>query len=185
MLLYDCLFYVQMWTSDRSSDSYIHPRFRKDGNLCNQRDPNKTVEVDTSRPYLYRSSFDQNHHDPMFIPSPLYGKRLSLFVESPKTPSSSKKMSISGSPCYRAAETPTSRSIYFHRMSMSENSCPLPRPNYMAATASAMARVRPYSTPRLRPSTPSRDHTAGSAKKRLSFLVLDGHRSNQPYYGTE
>ncbi|KAL8551068.1 hypothetical protein ACS0TY_000230 [Phlomoides rotata] len=175
----------QMWKSDNEdhfSDKCINPRFRKDGNLCNQRDSIKNVEVDTSSPYLNRT-YDQNHHDSMFIPTSLYQKRLSLFAESPKTPSSSKIQSISGSPCYqskyRAAETPTSRSIYLHRMSMSDNSCPLPRPNYMASTASAMARVRPHSTPRLRPSSPSRDQT-GSAKKRLSFPIHD-----EPYYGTE
>ncbi|KAL8538176.1 hypothetical protein ACS0TY_000220 [Phlomoides rotata] len=174
-----------MWKSDNEdhfSDKCINPRFRKDGNLCNQRDSIKNVEVDTSSPYLNRT-YDQNHHDSMFIPTSLYQKRLSLFAESPKTPSSSKIQSISGSPCYqskyRAAETPTSRSIYLHRMSMSDNSCPLPRPNYMASTASAMARVRPHSTPRLRPSSPSRDQT-GSAKKRLSFPIRD-----EPYYGTE
>lgn len=233
---------VQIWTLDEdqfSDNNYeeveeehrcsgrktIHPWFRKDRNLCNQRDPIKTVEVDTSRPYLFTSpnsckSRNQRHLDheqyldPMFIPSPLHGKHLNPSVQSPKTPSSSKIKSISCSPCYQTeerkyqtAETPTSRSIYFHRMSMSENSCPLPRPNYMAATASAMARVRSHSTPRQRPSSPSREQT-GSAKKRLSFPIHDGHnaddklnvqrykgirassfgdeqRSNKPYYGTE
>ncbi|CAA0824714.1 Unknown protein [Striga hermonthica] len=74
----------------------------------------------------------------------------SYFINSPKTPSAK------------------SETIYFNRMSLSENSCPLPRPNYMAATQSAMARVRPNSTPRQRPSSPNRQQT-GPARRRLSF----------------
>lgn len=41
-------------------------------------------------------------------------------------------------------------------------------PNYMAATASAKARLRSQSAPKHRPSTPEREKT-GSARKRLSF----------------
>lgn len=83
-------------------------------------------------------------------------------------------------------------------MSMSENSRLLARPNYMAATASAMARVS-VSTPRQRLSSPCREAMgsgSGSAKKRLSFPVYDEVerwrgvggdelRSDMPYYGTD
>ncbi|KAL8049357.1 hypothetical protein ABFX02_06G016400 [Erythranthe guttata] len=129
---------------------------RKDRNLCVRTDPIKTVEIDTSSPYLYTS---------------------------PRTPSSSKIESVKVHSCsprhraretnYQTAETPTSRSIYLHRMSMSESSCSLPQPSYMAATASAIARVRSLSTPRQRPNLSPRrgDQTGSSAKKRLSFPV--------------
>ncbi|KAL3653692.1 hypothetical protein CASFOL_003373 [Castilleja foliolosa] len=136
------------------------PTVRKDRNLCHQRDPIiKTVEIDTSRPYSFtpphKKSFtrSQNHQDSYFIPSSVYN--------SPKTPS------------YQTAETPTSRAMYLHRMSLSENSCPLPKPSYMGPTQSTIARVRSHSTPRQRPSSPSRQQTS-SAKKRLSFPVHDG-----------
>lgn len=161
-----------------SEEQYLGGKrwFRKDGNLCN--------EVDTSIPYS-------------FTP-PAY---INVSLESPRTPSSSKSKSI------QAAETPTLRSLHIHRMSisMSENSCPLPRPNYMAATASAIARVRPSSTPRQRLSSPSREQPTGSARKRLSFPVHDAlnaddkpnflrcrgtqfgeqQRSDKPYYATD
>ncbi|KAL7106815.1 hypothetical protein ACP275_06G016300 [Erythranthe tilingii] len=129
---------------------------RKDRNLCVRTDPIKTVEIDTSSPCLYTS---------------------------PRTPSSPKIESIKVHSCsprhrtretnYQTAETPTSRSIYLHRMSMSESSCSLPQPSYMAATASAIARVRSLSTPRQRPNLSPRrgDQTGSSAKKRLSFPV--------------
>ncbi|KAL1544425.1 protein IQ-DOMAIN 17-like isoform X1 [Salvia divinorum] len=109
----------------------------------------------------------------------LNGKRLNLGLQSPRTP---KTRSV---PCYQqeAAETPSSQ-----RLSMSDKSCPLPRPNYMAATASAIARVRPNSAPRHRQSSPRREVT----KKRLSFPDHDfGDQSNyqrcrdKPHYATD
>ncbi|KAK6120525.1 hypothetical protein DH2020_045720 [Rehmannia glutinosa] len=155
----------------------IHPTVGKDRNLCNRKDPIKTVEIDTSitSPNYSFKSRDQ-YHDSYF--------------NSPKTPSSSNIKSIqvhsyslyhqTEDKNYRTAETPTSRAIYLHRMSMSENSCPLPRPNYMANTASAMARVRSHSTPRHRPNSPSRQQQTSSVKKRLSFpnIIPDGHNAD-------
>ncbi|XP_041989512.1 protein IQ-DOMAIN 17-like isoform X1 [Salvia splendens] len=102
--------------------------------------------------------------------------------QSPRTPAWSKTRSIPCSPHGEASS---------RRVSMSERSCPLPRPNYMAATASAMARVRPNSTPRQRPSCPGRE-AAGTARKRLSFPAHEFEdQSNfqrwrdEPYYGTD
>ncbi|XP_041993121.1 protein IQ-DOMAIN 17-like [Salvia splendens] len=102
--------------------------------------------------------------------------------QSPRTPAWSKTRSIPCSPHGEASS---------RRVSMSERSCPLPRPNYMAATASAMARVRPNSTPRQRPLSPGRE-AAGTARKRLSFPALEFEdQSNfqrwrdEPYYGTD
>ncbi|XP_042021393.1 protein IQ-DOMAIN 17-like isoform X2 [Salvia splendens] len=126
----------QIWATEDedSSRNTGYSWMRKDRNLCNQRDPIKTIEVD----YMFNV------------------KRLNIGLQSPRTP---KTRPI---PCYQqdAAESPCSR-----RMSMSDRSCPLPRPNYMAATASAIARVRPNSAPRYRQSSPSRE----VAKKRLYF----------------
>ncbi|KAK4431270.1 protein IQ-DOMAIN 14 [Sesamum alatum] len=210
----------QVWTADedRFSDNncqgleeehrcpgrkMIHPWVRKDGSLCNQSIPVKTVEIDTSRPYSFTSPNSyklRDHHqhdheqclDSYSVPSPLHGKHQNLSAQSPKTPSSSRIKPVqvhSRSPSYQmeernyqTAETPTPRSFYFHRMSISENSCPLPRPNYMAATASAIARVRSHSSPRQRTfSSPSREQT-GSAKKRLSFPVADDNKQNIQRY---
>ncbi|XP_057804308.1 protein IQ-DOMAIN 17-like [Salvia miltiorrhiza] len=144
----------QIWATEveDSSRKTGYSWMRKDRNLCNnQRDSIKTIEVDS-----------------MFMPASLNGKRLNLALQSPKTPTT---RSIPCSPCYQHDT---------RRMSMSEKSCPLPRPNYMAATASAMARVRPNSAPRQRQSSPSRE-VAGSARKRLSFSA----REFEPYYGTD
>uniref|UniRef100_A0A0V0H2A9 Putative ovule protein n=2 Tax=Solanum TaxID=4107 RepID=A0A0V0H2A9_SOLCH len=52
----------------------------------------------------------------------------------------------------------------------------------MAATESALSRIRSQSAPRQRPSTPERDR-AGSAKKRLSFPVPDRYGNVPSGYG--
>ncbi|KAL1544426.1 protein IQ-DOMAIN 17-like isoform X1 [Salvia divinorum] len=154
----------QIWATEDedSSRKTGYSWMRKERNLCNQRDRIKTTEVDS-----------------MFVPPGLNGKRLNLGLQSPRTP---KTRSV---PCYQqeAAETPSSQ-----RLSMSDKSCPLPRPNYMAATASAIARVRPNSAPRHRQSSPRREVT----KKRLSFPDHDfGDQSNyqrcrdKPHYATD
>ncbi|XP_051142467.1 protein IQ-DOMAIN 18-like isoform X1 [Andrographis paniculata] len=116
-----------------------------------------------------------------------------LQVQSPRTPTSINVHSCSQTEemSHQSSETPTScSSIYRRRISVGESSCPLPRPNYMAATASAMARVRPHSTPRNRQSSPSREQSGHSSKKRLSFPSADDQIINtihpkQPCYLTE
>ncbi|XP_073304656.1 protein IQ-DOMAIN 18-like [Primulina huaijiensis] len=67
---------------------------------------------------------------------------------------------------------PGSDSNHVHRMisASTENSVLVPRPNFMAANASAMARVRSHSVPKLRSLSPNRDF---SVKKRLPFLGGD------------
>lgn len=178
------MFDAQIWAKndDRFSDTNTtdvedsstktgYSWMRKDRNLCNQRDPIKTIEVD--------SMFN--------VGTCFNGKRLNLGLASPRTPSSSKTRSIPCSPCYQH-EAPR-----WSRVSTSENSCPLPHPNYMAATASAIARVRPNSAPRQRlQSSPSREAAAGSARRRLSFVAQDSEEKStfqrcrdKPYYGTD
>ncbi|WCJ22501.1 IQ-domain 17 [Euphorbia peplus] len=174
-----------------------------------QRDPIKTVEIDTYQPYSYlnpnfRRTNNQNQQQPqpqhrpnshsMASPSPLHrAHQTPPNHHPPITPSPSKTRPVqvrSASPrCVREdrsnpSQTPSLRSNYHytgsfnHRVSGSGSSSSntagnanATLPNYMAATESAKARVRSQSAPRQRPSTPERDRSAGTVKKRLSFPV--------------
>uniref|UniRef100_A0A5B7C4Q6 DUF4005 domain-containing protein n=1 Tax=Davidia involucrata TaxID=16924 RepID=A0A5B7C4Q6_DAVIN len=177
--------WLDQWTTGRTS--------------CDQRDPIKTVEIDTSQPYSYsapnfRRSQNQHYHHQQQKPSshsvasPLYRAHHNFTMQLPNTPASpSKPKPIrvhSASPrClreernYPTAQTPNLGSTYCHGMGVSGNNGAGAMPNYMAATASAKARVRSQSAPRQRPLTPEREKM-GSARKRLSFPVPD------PYNGT-
>ncbi|KAL4324354.1 hypothetical protein GQ457_11G032300 [Hibiscus cannabinus] len=107
-------------------------------------DPIKTVEIDTSRPYSYKPQ------RPSSIPlSPSKPKPLQVHSASPRC---IKEEKIHRFPAHR----------------MSSNAAAVP--NYMAATASTMARFRTQSAPKHRPSTPERENL-GSAKKCLFFPV--------------
>ncbi|KAG8381072.1 hypothetical protein BUALT_Bualt06G0084000 [Buddleja alternifolia] len=148
---------------DEFEEEHGYQSVRKDRNLCNQTDPVKILEIDTSSPYNHKSRYQNS------------------YLNSPKTPSSSKIRSIqaySCSPRYQKPEMPPTlcSNNLFHRMSIGEKSCHVARPNYMAATASAMARIRSNSTPRQRPMSPSRERT-DSVKKRLSFPA-EGHNAD-------
>ncbi|KAM0072153.1 putative IQ motif, EF-hand binding protein [Helianthus debilis subsp. tardiflorus] len=149
-----------------------------------QRDGVKTVEVDTSQPYSYlppnhirRSSYQYHHHHRV-----------------PVTPSPSKTRPIqvrSASPHYikedrtyhsNQSQSPSLRSNYSFNSTVSHqhprgSTSGGSKPNYMAATESAKARVRSQSAPRHRPSTPERDRS-GLARKRLSYPVPDPHNGN-------
>nr|XP_023896432.1 protein IQ-DOMAIN 1 [Quercus suber] len=159
-----------------------------------QRDPIKTVEIDTAQPYSYlapnlRRSNQNQHHQQQRPSSPLKRNHQNLHPHhSPVTPSPSKTRPIqvrSASPrCsredrnYPTSQTPSLRSNYYYNGNVhphavrggasSSASGGSTLPNYMAATESAKARVRSQSAPRQRPSTPERERV-GSAKKRLSF----------------
>ncbi|KAA8540089.1 hypothetical protein F0562_026781 [Nyssa sinensis] len=159
---------------------------------CDQRDPIKTVEIDTSQPYSYlapnfqRSQnqhyYHHHHHQQKCsshsVSSPIYRTRQKFSIQLPNTPSPSKTKPLqmhSASPrClreegnYPTPRTPNFGSTYSHGMGVSGNNGANATPNYMAATASAKARVRSQSAPRQRPLTPEREKI-GSAKKRLSF----------------
>jgi hypothetical protein len=162
----------------------------------------KTVEMDTSRPFSYSTTTSsqrlqsQNHLQKQTprhsIASPLHRLHSSLSLhQSPITPSPCKPRPLqvrSASPrclkeenkCYSAAHTPSLSSRYFmnngigrHGMVGASGGTATILPNYMAATESAKARVRPQSAPRQRPSTPERERGGSVAKKRLSFPVQD------------
>ncbi|XP_060203827.1 protein IQ-DOMAIN 17-like [Lycium barbarum] len=148
----------------------------------------KTVEMDTSQPYSYLPpNLRRSHERPS---SPLHRTQQNQSFQFPITPSPSKTRPIqvrSASPrCPRdeksynyTAQTPSLRpNNNYSSFSSSSNqhnrltSGAANIPNYMAATKSALARIRSQSAPRQRPSTPERDR-AGSAKKRLSFPIPD------------
>ncbi|XWS46296.1 hypothetical protein CRYUN_Cryun14cG0053500 [Craigia yunnanensis] len=172
-----------------------------------QRDPVKTVEMDTSKPYSYvapnyrrtiSNQYHQHQSQNQRPSSPLHrAQQNAPLHHSPITPSPSKTRPIqvpSASPrCLRedrssiSSHTPSLRSNYYysgrvgtHTIGSGNNAAVLP--NYMAATESAKARIRSQSAPRQRPSTPERDRT-GSARKRLSFPVPEPYGDGMGYGG--
>lgn len=154
--------------------------------IAYQRDPIKNiVEIDTS--YKYNSS--QHHHKKQslrssHIPLPRHREHQNFL---PHSPSSSKfiQVQLTSPRCqreeknYRSSENPALCSNNAQRtISASiENSSVVPRPNFMAATASAMARVRSHSVPKQRSLSPNREQTF-SVKKRLSFMEGDNKDDN-------
>ncbi|KAK6239644.1 hypothetical protein QUC31_005113 [Theobroma cacao] len=172
-----------------------------------QRDPVKTVEMDTSQPYSYlapnyrRTNSNQYHQaqpQNQRPSSPLHrAQHNAPLHHSPITPSPSKTRPIqvrSASPrCPReerssiSSQTPSLRSNYYYTGRVGTNysgsgNNAATLPNYMAATESAKARIRSQSAPRQRPSTPERDRT-GSARKRLSFPVPEPYGVGMGYGG--
>ncbi|KAG6745507.1 hypothetical protein POTOM_049995 [Populus tomentosa] len=158
---------------------------RGSGALCDQlyhsRDPVKTVERDASRPYSYSTpnahKFNHQYHYQQHRPSsysvasPLQKNHNTL--SQPVTPSLSKTRAL------LRVHSASPRCLGEGRNHVMEATNPFSAsmPNYMAATASAMARIRSQSAPRQRASTPEREKS-GSARKRLSFPVPDLATSN-------
>ncbi|PON75502.1 IQ motif, EF-hand binding site [Parasponia andersonii] len=176
-----------------------------------QRDPIKTVEMDTSQPYSYLASnlrrSNANYHlhqqqqqqqQQQRPNSPLHRSHQNQHHHSPVTPSPSKTRPIqvrSASPrcgredrTFHTSQTPSLRSNYHYNGRVGSTSTASGNggstfPNYMAATESAKARVRSQSAPRQRPSTPERERGVGSAKKRLSFPAPDPYGVAMGYGG--
>ncbi|KAK2995897.1 hypothetical protein RJ640_028305 [Escallonia rubra] len=191
---------VSMWRSGtdqfpgNEEQQEANFRWEKTGRYsCDQRVPIKNVEMDTAQPYSYSAPnfprspkhcyhYQQPKSHSYYASSPLHRTHQNLSIHSPATPSPSIPKSLqvhSASPrclrgerTYPMSQTPTLRSSYYHGLRESGNAGAAPIPNYMAATASAKARVRSQSAPRQRPLTPEREKV-GSAKKRLSFPVPD------------
>ncbi|KAJ6359472.1 hypothetical protein OIU76_001073 [Salix suchowensis] len=155
---------------------------RKECDQFHSRDPVKTVEMDTSRPYSYSSPnahklhqhyhYQQHRPSSYSVTSPLQKNHNNL--SQPATPSLSKTRTLlqvhSSSPRFL-------RESRNHGMGETTPSA-TSKPNYMAATASAKARIRSQSAPRQRASTPERE-ISGSARKRLTFPVPDPANSNE------
>ncbi|KAK3042853.1 hypothetical protein RJ639_001126, partial [Escallonia herrerae] len=207
----------QIWRSGTdqfpgNEEQEANSRWEKTGRYsCDQRVPIKNVEMDTAQPYSYSAPnfprsprhcyhYQQPKSHSYYASSPLHRTHQNLSIHSPATPSPSILKSLqvhSASPrclrerTYPMSQTPTLRSSYYHGLGESGNAGAAPMPNYMAATASAKARVRSQSAPRQRPLTPEREKV-GSAKKRLSFpapnpsndFVISDVDSESPSYRT-
>ncbi|XP_068328482.1 protein IQ-DOMAIN 18-like [Pyrus communis] len=163
---------------------------------CDQRDPIKTVEIDTSRPHSYSSTpnsnsrtkrSDQCNYQSHHLQYNYQQQRVhpqSYPVASPQSPvtpftSVARNLQVhSASPrCLRGDHRinhpmPASHTPNLNLGSTNYDHGLMGVPNYMAATASAKARIRSQSAPRQRRSTSEREKS-GSARKRLSFPAAD------------
>ncbi|KAJ0250071.1 IQ-domain 17 [Hirschfeldia incana] len=147
----------------------------------------KTVEIDTSQPYLTRahsrtgaspsrsqrpdtpSRTSQHHnHQHSFssaTPSPAKSRPIQIRSASPRIQRDDR------SAYSYTSNTPSLRSNYSFTARSGYSVCTTTTlPNYMAITESAKARIRSQSAPRQRPLTPEKDR-GGSARKRLSYPV--------------
>ncbi|KAL8095649.1 protein IQ-DOMAIN 17-like [Apium graveolens] len=130
----------------------------------------KSVETDTAQSYSVprsRLSIDQQylyHQNPSSESDcfPMHRTNRSMSNSSPIMPFQYRTK-------YLQVHSASPRCLKYARNFMKAQT-PTPVPNYMAATASAMARSWSESAPRQRPLTPDRGNLS-SAKKRLSFAA--------------
>ena len=157
---------------------------------CDQiMDPIKTVEIDTYLPCSYsnpipnRSQYHHHHnyynyqqkqqqqkpHNSYCFSSPAHKAHenfsFQVQAQQPLTPTPSKPRNL-----HNLATSPRCANV---SRVLERNDHKTPLYNYMAATASAKARLRSQSAPRQRASsvTPEAEKTGSSARKRLSFPV--------------
>ncbi|RWW23475.1 hypothetical protein GW17_00012276 [Ensete ventricosum] len=162
--------WMDRWIASRSSfDNRASSRARAS---VGYRDPIKTLEIDTARPYSYSAPANPRRQTP---PSPQPVPLHRYQTHSPTTPSPSEMRPLQ----VRSASPRCGRQDHGRSISTAQTPTYHPAasvPNYMAATESAKARLRSQSAPRQRPGTPDRDR-ASSAKKRLSFPEPENLRS--------
>ncbi|XP_010456163.1 PREDICTED: protein IQ-DOMAIN 1-like [Camelina sativa] len=172
----------------------------------------KTVEIDTSQPYLTRGNsrtgaspsrsnqrpsspsrtshhYQQQHNFSSATPSPAKSRPIQIRSASPRIQRDDRSAYnyTSNTPSLRSNYSFTARSGYSVCTATTTNTTNAALPNYMAITESAKARIRSQSAPRQRPSTPEKDRF-GSARKRLSFPVpplphqIDGQSLRSPSF---
>lgn len=194
--------WLDRWTPSRTSLDHGCSINRDRRASTDQRDPIKTLEMDTTRlstcanPTTNYQKLHQLHTHPHHLPyhtasSTLHEYPSSYHNNYPATPCPVKTRPLqvrsAGPRCGReektsfCAHTPRPSSFYHHpgacltALRHHHTASAAAVPNYMTATASAKARLRSQSTPRQRHggSPPEREPPVGSAKKRLSFPVPD------------
>ncbi|XP_042424685.1 protein IQ-DOMAIN 17-like [Zingiber officinale] len=165
--------WMDRWMASRSSfDNRVSSRSRVS---TEYRDPIKTLEVDTARPFSYAVSANPRRQSPparhpssplqrsLATPSPSKARPLQVRSDSPRAGRDERSFLSAHSP---------------RQLQQQQQHPSVAAPNYMAATESAKARVRSLSAPRQRPGTPERG-VGVSAKKRLSFPAPDPYGCSQ------
>ncbi|XP_038975102.1 protein IQ-DOMAIN 1-like isoform X1 [Phoenix dactylifera] len=160
--------WLDRWMASRTS---CDNRNASRGRATMERDPIKTLEIDTARSYStpttarrHQQPASPHHLHSPATPSPSNASR-ALQVRSASPRCGSEERSSA------SVHTPTSSGYYRYsgEGGQRRHHHHPAVPNYMAATESAKARLRSQSATRQRPMTPEREQRSGLARKRLSF----------------